>query len=239
MGVHVIIKTLPGLLRARQMFVGLALLGFGFAPSACRADFMLFVPRPNAHNELMLFNSDAHQNVTSFTASVGSQSGNPVVDISTIVAVDTGAGFANIKPTNNVSPAPLLTSITYTPKSQTLFNDFATNFQLMGPGNTEEPWTLTVVDKNGKSFVFSGMTDANANGPLPFDLAVIGTNGETIKSVTLFAKNGFEEVKQTEFSLSALPVPEPSTMGLALSGLASMALFGLRHLRRRAAAAAS
>src|SRR5713226_4114685 len=111
-------KALHGLVGPNQVWVRgfVLLLCFGVAPSACRADFMLFVPRPNAHNELMLYNSDALMDVTSFTASVGSQSGNPAVDISTVGAVDTGAGFANIKPTNNVSPAPLLTTITYTPK---------------------------------------------------------------------------------------------------------------------------
>jgi hypothetical protein len=152
------------------------------------------------------------------------------------VTIDTGAGFATIKPDTGT-----LTSLTFTPASNTTFEDFATNGQLVGPGNKPETFTLTVVDQLGKSFSFTQTIQANSNGAYPFDFAVIGTNGETIQSVTFSAANGIKESKQTEFSLApaVVAMPEPSTMGLTLSGLASMGLFGLRHLRRRAAPAAS
>jgi hypothetical protein len=224
-----------------RMVVGLALLCFGAQAGACRADFIIYTPKPSSKTELMMYNSQALKGVKSFTGSVGSQSGGYQVTVQAgsamNVTVDTGAGFATIKPDTG-----LLTSLTFTPESDTLFEDFATNGQLAGDGNSPETFTLTVVDNFGKSFAFTETINAQTNGSYPFDFAVISdTAGETIRSVTWSAPNGIKESKQTEFSLApgAVPVPEPSTVGLTLSGLASMGLFGLRRLRRRATPAAS
>ncbi len=167
------------------------------------------------------------------------------------VTINTGAGFATIKPNTGT-----LNSLTFTPQDfagmagNTIFNDFATNGQLAGgpPGNTQETFNLTVVareaDGSNKTFMFGPVTiNANTNGSFPFDFAVIGSNGETIQSVTFSAPNGIKESKQTEFSLAPgvqqpAAVPEPATLLLVLSGLAPLSLRGLRHFRRRPAVAA-
>jgi hypothetical protein len=223
--------------------VGLALLCFGAATGACRADFVLYTPTPSSQTELKLYNSVPAKGVMSFTGSVGMQSGGfPVLvqaGSAMDVTIDTGAGFATIKPDTG-----LLTSLTFTPQSNTVFNDFATNGQLQGPtGSASETFSLSVVarepDGTNKTFVFGPTTiKADSNGAFPFDYAVIGLNGETIQSVTFSAPDGIKESKQTEFSLAPgvtlpQPVPEPSTIGLTLSGLASLGLVGLRRLKRR------
>jgi hypothetical protein len=132
-----------------------------------------------------------------------------------------------------------LTSLTFIPKDDTLFNDFVTNGQLQGAGNTPETFSLSVTDQNGVVWSFGPITiDANKNGSFPFDIGVVSNDGGTIKSVTFAAPDGIKEFKQTEFSLApgVSPVPEPSTMALALSGLVGAGLADLRRLRRPQAA---
>jgi hypothetical protein len=223
--------------------VALALLCFVVTSGTCRADFIMYTPTPSDKTELMLFNQTAVKNVMSFTGSVGMQSGGIPVLVQAGTAMDvtinSGAGFATIKPDTGT-----LTSLTFTPQTfngipgNKLFIDFATNGQLAGPGKTPETFTLSVValEPNGttKTFTFTETIQANSNGAYPFDFAVIGQNGETIQSVTFSAPNGIKESKQTEFSL-AQAVPEPATMTLALSGIACAGLAGLRALRRRTA----
>src|SRR5262249_49849643 len=217
--------------------MALTLLWFGTAPAPCRADFQLFTPKPNDKTELMLYNSTALKSVTSFTGSVGAQSGGFQVLVTAgsaiNVTLDTGAGFATIKPDTGT-----LTSLTFAPKNITAFSDFATNGQLDGPkGSSQETFTLTVYDQVGKAFSFGPITiKADSNGAFPFDFGVISLNGETISKVVFSAPDGIKESKQTEFSLAgAKIVPEPATMTLAFSGIACVGLVSLRALRRRKA----
>jgi hypothetical protein len=200
--------------------MALAVLWLGVAPAVSQAGFVLFTPNPNSKTEFMLFNGKANMDVTSFIATVGDKNG-PAVTVSTVQAVDSGAGFANIKAAKGNS----FTSVTFTPANSMLFNDFATNGQLDGPsGASQETFTLKVVDNFGASFMFTETIKADGNGAFPFDFAVIANqSGEFIKSVTFAAANGIKESKQTEFSLGN-PVPEPATMALALTGLASLGL---------------
>jgi hypothetical protein len=210
--------------------MALAVIWLGLSPGTGQAGFVLFTPNPNSKDEFKLFNDEAHKNVTSFTATVGNKTPD-LVDVTTVGAVDTGAGFANIKPADN---SIVLKSVTFTPRDPNKFNDFATNFQLDGPkGSSQETFTLTVVDNFGATFSFTQTVKADKNN-FPFDLAVIAdTAGEFIKSVTLAAADGIKESKQTEFSLGA-SVPEPTTMVLSLTGLAGLGLTWWRKGRKTA-----
>jgi hypothetical protein len=231
--------TVKRLLRCTILPV--ALCGFLLLPGTGRASFVLITDTSGLTTE-KFFNSAAYNRpgVHSFMGSVGSQSGGYPVTVTAgagqAVTVDTGAGFATIKP-----DVGLLTSLTFTPTDDTLFNDFVTNGQLQGAGNTPETFSISVTDQNGVVWSFGPITiNAHTNGSFPFDIGVVSNDGGTIKSVTFAAPNGIFESKQTEFSLapgvSPTPTPEPSTMALALSGLVGAGLAGLRRLRRQKAA---
>src|SRR5712692_7750941 len=99
-----------------HVVVGLALLCFGAAPGTCRADFVLYTPTPSDKTEVKLYNSVAASNVRSFMGSVAMQRGGVPVLVTAgnaiDVTIDTGAGFATIKPHTG-----LLTSVTFTPQA--------------------------------------------------------------------------------------------------------------------------
>jgi len=93
--------------------------------------------------EYKLFNDAAHKGVTSFTASIGKHGGTDytaTIDTSgTGTTVNTGAGFANIKPdTGN------LTSLTITPTNSSWFSDFVFRGQLDPGAFTNSDKTATV-----------------------------------------------------------------------------------------------
>jgi hypothetical protein len=232
----------------RCTLVPVALCGLLLLPGTGRAGFVLITDTSGLTTE-MLFNSAAQHDVHSFVGSVGAQSGGIPVTVTAgqamDVTVNTGAGFATIKPSSS-SPSPL-TSVTFTPTDDTLFNDWVTNGQLDGPtGGLAVTFSISVTDQNGVTTTFNNLqAQTDSNGNYPFDIGVLGTSGSTIKSVTFSADNviggveyGIKESKQTEFSFApgVTPTPEPSTMALALSGLVGAGLAGLRRLRRRQAA---
>ena len=91
--------------------------------------------------------------------------------------------------------------------------------------------TVTVQDNQGdlpQTFQFSGAHDADLG---PF--GIVGTGGETIKTVTLSftgtsSNDSFKEVKQIDFSYDPRAVPLPASAFLLASGL-----IGLIGIRRR------
>src|SRR5260370_36710942 len=72
-----------------------------------RADFVVD-PAPSGDK---FFIDLANKDVTSFTGEVANPHSGPVVNVSTVGAVNTGSGFATIKPVKGGS----LTSLTFTP----------------------------------------------------------------------------------------------------------------------------
>ena len=218
----------------------IALCGLLLLPGTGQASFVLITDTSGLTTE-KLFDSAAYHDVNSFVGSVGTQSGGPPVTVTagvgSTVLVDTGAGFATIKP-----DVGLLTSLTFTPTDSGLFNDWVTNGQFDGPsGNVPVFFSISVTDQNGNVTTFNNLqAQSMSNGGYPFDIGVVSNDGSTIKSVTLSADNfidgvhyGIKESKQTEFSLAPTPTPEPSTMALALSGLVTFGFAGLRRFRRQ------
>ena len=161
-----------------------------------------------------LFIDVANQDASDFEGFVGANnSGAPHVGIHTTGNVDTGSGFANIKPVKNGS----LTELIFTPADPNLFADFSFRGQLnAAAGGTV---TVTVQDNQGNPAQTFTLTGLGKNKDFARQ-GIISTDGETILSVTL--TSDFKEVKQIEFSLAGFRVPDSGStvmlLGVALGG---------------------
>ena len=171
----------------------------------------------------------ANSNVASFAGNVGGNGIGPLVNVATSGNVDTGSGYANIKPADD----PLLTDLTFTPADPNLFSDFSFRAQLEIDGQI----TVKVWDNQGNPnpfvFIFNdngGDFNANAN------LARMGivSGDETIKMVEIIFAGGFKEVKQIEFSGAGVtePIPEPGTLMLLGSGLVGLVGYGRKRFKK-------
>src|SRR5215831_4481126 len=113
-----------------------------------------FIADPNPGKVTKGFIDVHNADVTDFTMFVGGQNpSRPNVHVHTTGAVDTGSGYANIKPIKNGS----LTDLLFTPANDSLFSDF--NFRGQITKDTPDSLTVTVTDSNNVSFdiVFTGL----------------------------------------------------------------------------------
>src|SRR6266513_2184746 len=170
-----------------------------------------------------LFIDVANKDVSDFEGFVGANNSSaPHVDIHTTGNVNTGSGFANIKPIKDGS----LTELIFTPEDPNLFADFSFRGQLNDAADGTV--MVTVQDNQGnpaQMFILTGL-----GGPNDFARqGIISLDGETIQSVTL--TSDFKEVKQIEFSFApGVPDSGPTAMLLG-SGLAAIGLVR-RYLKR-------
>ena len=173
------------------------------------------------------FIGTANNNVATFGGTV---QGNAIT-VDATGNVDTGSGFATIKPTNGAT----LTDLIFTPADDTLFSDFSFRGQLEPAGFTgaiDVTWT----DSAGTSgtLFFTGVKGPNSD----FDrLGIVSNGGETLKSVMISTpgSESFKEFKQVEFSGTGIipSIPELSTWAMMLTGFV-----GYRASRRENAAIA-
>jgi len=173
-----------------------------------------FIIDPNPGGE-KLFIDVANKDVSDFQGFVGANNSSaPHVGIHTTGNVDTGSGFANIKPVKNGS----LTELIFTPENPDLFADFSFRGQLLrDAGGTV---TVTVQDNQGNSPQTFTLTGLGSNSDFARQ-GIVSLDGETIQSVTLMSD--FKEVKQIEFSLAGQTVPDTGAsavlLGTALAGI--------------------
>ena len=145
----------------------------------------------NDPDGIKLWNDVANKDVKDFNAFVGqNHPDGHFVHIHTAGPVDSGSGFATIKPVKGMS----LTDVIFTPDSQNLYSDFSFRGQLNAISDGE--LTLIVTDNLGimTTFVFDGLgknNDFSRRG-------VISEDGSFIKTVEL--KSDFKEIKQLEIS---------------------------------------
>lgn len=208
--------------------VALKTLAVAFATGAaltllCSApSYAGFIKDPNPGGD-KLYNDVANSGVTSFTATVGNSSG-PAINVGTTGSSQTGSGFAIIKPYGD----SLLTQVVFTPLDDTQFSAFNFRGQL-GSTNFDGTVNVSVVDFYNAvfNFSFTGLSGPNSDFA---SIGVLGTDGDTIKSVTISTDQGasFKTVKQIQFVDPPTAVPEPLTLSLFAAGLAGTAL-----LRRR------
>ena len=162
-----------------------------------------------------LFIDVANKDVSHFEGFVGANNPSaPHVGIDTTGNVDTGSGFANIKPVKGGS----LTELVFTPENPDLFADFSFRGQLLrDAGGTV---TVTVQDNQGNSPQTFTLTGLGSNSDFARQ-GIVSLDGETIQSVTLMSD--FKEVKQIEFSLAGQTVPDSGAsavlLGTALAGI--------------------
>jgi VPDSG-CTERM motif len=170
-----------------------------------------------------LFIDVANKDVSDFEGFVGANnSGAPHVDIHTTGNVNTGSGFANIKPVKGGS----LTVLTFTPENPDLFADFSFRGQLLTDAGGTVNVSVTDNLGNTQTFAFTGL-GANADFARQ---GIISLDGETIQSVTLMSD--FKEVKQIEFSLAGARVPDSGStvmlLGVALGAAEVLRRFILK-----------
>ena len=163
-----------------------------------------------------LFIDVANKNKTDFKGFVGANNSSaPNVDIHTTGPVNTGSGFANIKPIKDGS----LTQLIFTPENPNLFADFSFRGQLEGDANGTV--TVVVQDNQGnppQTFTFTGL-----GGPNDFARqGIVSLDGETIKSITLISD--FKEVKQIEFSFARAVPDRGATVMLLGAGLSVLGI---------------
>jgi hypothetical protein len=172
---------------------------------------------------IKLWNDVANKNVTDFDAFVGqNNSGGHSVHIHTFGPVDSGSGYATIKPVKGGS----LTDVIFTPDSSTTFSDFSFRGQLTDFGDGTV--TLIVTDSLNvvTTFTFSGL---GKNQDFPRQ-GIISEDGSFIKTVEL--QSDFKEIKQLDVSFGdPTRVPDGGTTVMLLGAALSVLGMARRYLK--------
>ena len=170
----------------------------------------------------------ANSDVSTFDGTV---QGNAIT-VDTTGNVDTGSGFATIKPVKGGA----FTDLIFTPSDDTLFSDFSFRGELEPAGFTgtvDVTWT----DSTGTSgmLVFPGVAGPNSDFAR---LGIVSNDGETLKSVMISTPGSekFKEFKQVQFSGTGIvpSIPEISTWAMMLVGFAGLGFAAFQQKRRDA-----
>jgi len=190
---------------------------------------------PPGSTEYKMYNDVANKDVSTFTGYIGTNqpdSDTPFVTINTTGNVDTGSGYANIKPLKD----GVLQTLVLTPNNGLQWGDFSFRGQLEAAGS----FTVDVFAAQGGHTLFS-FNQAKDKDFEDIDISATDLTTTSIDHVVITATSStFKEIKQINWSLSQLPdgppdppnAPEPSS--LAIAGLGALGLLGYR-LRRRSA----
>jgi hypothetical protein len=203
-----------------------AILSAGAAIAPAHATFVLDTScgqsMCNAGDKMFI--DIANKDVSTFTNHVGSE----LITADTTGNVDTGSGFATIKPIKGGT----LTDLIFTPQDDTAFSDFSFRGQV-SPNNFNGDINVIWTDSSGNT----GTVPFTVSKPnADFNrLGIVSNDGETLKSVEVETLTGgsFKEFKQVEFSFATPPPPvsEPATLALVGTGLVGL---GLARRRRKA-----
>jgi hypothetical protein len=162
----------------------------------------------------------ANKDASVFTGHAPKKS-NGLIKVTTTGHVDTGAGYANIKPVKDGK----LTDLLFTPANSKQFGNFYFRGQLEDGVSSI---TMKVVTALGltDTHTWTGLKSNLDNKSMGVWLAFGAGHWQSIKSIELIS-DGFKEVKQIDVSYAPVPAALPM-FGAAIAGLG-----GLRRLARR------
>ncbi len=211
-----------------------ALLLFGLTAGSSRATIIIAAGNtPQANDENVLL--DRNMTGTSVLGVTNQTRRSVRFSSSTQTLAEFGSGQARIEATAGGSQVPLNNISINVPNGtfeSLIFNAFVGG-QVGGSGSL----TISVADNVSPSP--TTLTSTIANGSNFFTITSDAV--QSILSVNLSfspASSGFTDLRQVRIGGAAVaPVPEPSTMAAALSGIACLSLAGFRKLRRRSAEA--
>ncbi|HEY5514256.1 MAG TPA: hypothetical protein VIK40_11495 [Geomonas sp.] len=175
-------------------------------------------------NNWYMYINGTPQNTSSFTGSIGLNNGPVDVNVTTIANVDSGSGWANIKPVVGTTLESL--TFTPTPANQNAYGDFSFRGQV---GDNRQV-LIDVKTAQGNEYksslaLPSSLFTVDKSAPQDFTRIGFYLTNESIQSV-IITNPDFKEVKQIEFS-PASPVPIPGVAWLLGSGIC--ALIGLKR----------
>ena len=199
-------------MKKKRFLPGLLLSILTVAALVATVSFQAYVEPGEKFNIL----GSAGHDISSFSGQVENMG---IVHVATSGNVDTGAGYANIKPTDKDE---VLYTLTFTPADATKYGDFSFRGQLENAGNV----TIALINQFDVLYTFEYLiADANKD----FErIGVVSTDGDWLKSVTI-TNDSFLEVKQIDFSGQRTPVPEPGTFMLLGAGFFGLAVYGKRR----------
>ena len=209
--------------RARvSLVLSTVVAGFLFGGGSARATFIIDTScTESGCPDSIAMHVDDAKNTNSFFGNVISTDD---IGITSMGNVDVSNGDATVKPIKDGS----LTELTLTPVDPTEFASFDFRGQLSADSSTV---VVTVQDNQGDApqmFDFTGLP-ANADFAA---IGIIGTGGETIKSVEVSDTMGFKELKHFQFDSTTGVIPETSTWAMMLVGFAGLGFASYRKTRK-------
>ena len=187
--------------------------------SQARATFIIDPPPIQLNTQEKVFFDSPHVAANSIPFHVGGNNTGPTGTVTTNTLVQSGSGFAEIKP---IIPGTL-TSVLITLDDPNQFSAFSFRGQLgiLALGN----FTLIVENQFGifQTFAFSGLganDDFGRHG-------IVSIDGQTIASIEMISN--FREVKLLAFGFGQAAVPD----GGSVVALFGMGLMTLEFLRRK------
>lgn len=213
----------------RVMPFALTALALGLTPGSSQATIMFTTDPVTTTINVISFDETGDRTAVGEANANGDDILNVETDTNLVAPA---SGQARIAPADD---SALFTTVILTPITGMGFSVIELNPQIFTPQGAEGTFTLTALDQFGNSFT-SGVFDLS-NGENR--VAAVATDDQLITQLTLTASGAIvgdvRQIRLTSQEIPTTPVPEPSTVAMAITGLFPLGLVGLRRLRQRQA----